>query len=152
LPAGAEGRRILFRWVDRSMSEKSRLAPSLAPDQRAPRIAGLAWGRLAIEGGRAFKDAKLFPGGARTWDWRETGTHHVPGIQPADVRELLDRGATTVVLSQGVLKQLQVCPQTLRFLEERGVQVHVLPTPQAVDLFNELRDREPVGGLFHTTC
>jgi hypothetical protein len=26
-------------------------------------------------------------------NWRETGTEHSPGIQPADVQELLDRGA-----------------------------------------------------------
>jgi hypothetical protein len=36
---------------------------------------------LEIEGHPTFKDAKLFPGGARAWDWRETGTGHVPGIQ-----------------------------------------------------------------------
>ena len=29
--------------------------------------------------------AKLYPGGARAWDWRETGTRHRPGIQPADI-------------------------------------------------------------------
>jgi hypothetical protein len=68
----------------------------------SPRITHLSWGRLEIDDQRSFKDAKLFPGGAREWDWRETGTHHVPGIQPADVEELVDRGATVVVLSKGV--------------------------------------------------
>ena len=24
------------------------------------------------------KDFKLWPGGGRAWDWRETGTHHRP--------------------------------------------------------------------------
>jgi hypothetical protein len=37
-------------------------------------------------------------------------------------------------------------------LKERGVAAHVLPTTQAVDLYNELAEKEPVGGLFHTTC
>lgn len=134
------------------MCDKSCPAARLERDQQAPRITNLAWGRLEVEGGCTFKDAKLFPGGAREWDWRETGTSHVPGIQPADVRELLDRGATTVVLSQGVLRRLSVCPETLRLLEERGVRTHVLPTKQAIDLFNDLREKEPVGGLFHTTC
>ncbi len=61
--------------------------------QPSPRITRLSWGHLEIEGAHAFRDAKLYPGGAREWDWRETGTHHVPGIQPADVAELLDHGA-----------------------------------------------------------
>jgi len=39
-----------------------------------------------------YKDAKLFPGGSCEWNWRETATEHVPGIQIADVQELLDRG------------------------------------------------------------
>ena len=99
-----------------------------------------------------FKDAKLFPGGAREWDWRETGTEHTPGIQPADVRELLDHGATTVVLSQGMLKRLAICPETLELLKQQDVDVHVLPTRDAANLYNDLRKIEQVAGLFHTTC
>jgi hypothetical protein len=49
----------------------------------SPRITSLPWGRIETEDGRAFKDAKLWPGGGREWDWAETGTSHVPGIQPA---------------------------------------------------------------------
>jgi hypothetical protein len=118
----------------------------------SPRIERLSWGRLEVEGARAFKDAKLYPGGAREWDWRETGTRHVPGIQPADVDELLDHGAKAVVLSKGILERLRVCPETLELLRERGVAVHVLQTEEAVARYNELRRRAPVGGLFHSTC
>ena len=118
----------------------------------SPRITHLSWGRLEVEGGQSFKDAKLFPGGAREWDWRETGTHHVPGIQPADVEELLAQGATAVVLSKGIWERLQVCPETITLLEDRGVSVHVLQTEAAVRRYNELRDSEKVAGLFHSTC
>jgi len=126
--------------------------PAAERERRSPRITALAWGRIEVEGVGKFKDVKVFPGGARKWDWSETGTAHEPGVQPADVAELLDHGATTIVLSQGMLKCLRVCPQTLQWLKERGVQIHVLPTAQAVELYNRLRDREKVAGLFHTTC
>ena len=118
----------------------------------SPRITTLAWGRIEVEGIGTFRDAKVFPGGAREWDWNETGTAHEPGIQPADVAELLGRDATTIVLSQGMLNRLHVCPQTLRLLADRHVRTHVLPTQEAVTLHNQLRDRERVAGLFHTTC
>jgi hypothetical protein len=123
-------------------------------DERSPspRISHLAWGRLEVEGQGAFKDAKLYPGGARDWDWRETGTRHVPGIQPADVTELLERGADVVVLAQGMLERLQVCPETLDLLRNRGIPAHVLPTRDAVRLYNELAAGHRVGGLFHSTC
>jgi hypothetical protein len=95
---------------------------------------------------------KLFPGGSRAWDWRETGTNHQPGIQPADVQELLDHGANVVVLSRGMKECLQIPRETLDFLKEKQIPAHVLPTMEAVKLYNELAEKEPVGGLFHTTC
>ncbi len=119
---------------------------------RSPHIAHLSWGQLKVEGHPTFKDAKLYPGGARAWDWRETGTQHVPGIQPADVEELLEHGASVVVLSQGMTGRLQVTPETLQVLKDQGVTVHVLGTEEAVRTYNKLTKDESVGGLFHTTC
>jgi hypothetical protein len=101
---------------------------------------------------RQFKDVKLFPGGAREWDWRETGTDHVPGIQSADVEELLERGAKVIVLSKGQLARLQVRPDTLERLRGKQIPTHVLETKEAVRLYNELREEQPTGGLFHSTC
>ena len=119
---------------------------------RSPRIVRVSWGRLEVEGHPAFKDAKLFPGGARAWDWRETGTEHEPGIQPADVEELLEHQATVVVLSCGMNGRLQVAPDTIQLMKDRGVTSHVLGTEEAVKTYNELSETEQVGGLFHTTC
>lgn len=125
----------------------------MASESRSPKILHLSWGRIEVEGyERPFKDAKVFPGGAREWDWRETGTEHVPGIQPADVQELLDHGAEVVILSRGMAERLQVCPETLQMLEGRGIRTHVLQTEDAVRLYNRLREQQPVGGLFHSTC
>ncbi len=118
----------------------------------SPRISLLSWGRIEVEGRPPFKDAKIFLGGAREWDWRETGTRHVPGIQPADVQELIEHGARTVVLSKGVWERLQVCPETLEVLSKNDIQVEVLQTEAAVERFNELRENIAVGGLFHSTC
>lgn len=120
--------------------------------KRSPRVTHLSWGRMEIEGQGSGKDFKLYPGGSRAWDWTETGTEHVPGIQPADVEELVDQGAKVVVLSKGIHNRLQVMPQTLNWLRDRGVLAHVLQTEEAVELYNRLAENEPVGGLFHSTC
>ena len=123
------------------------------PSPLSPRILECRWGLVRIDGHGAVKDAKLYPGGARAWDWRETGTRHRPGIQPADVAELVEHGATTVVLSRGVLRMLGVCPETLRQLEGQGVTVEVLPTPEAVEAYNRLvASGAAVGALIHSTC
>jgi Uncharacterized conserved protein len=120
----------------------------------SPRISHVSWGCLEIEDrDQPFKDAKLYPGGARAWDWNETGTSHTPGIQPADVEELLDHGAEIVVLARGMNERLQVKSETLQMLDDQGVETHVLQTEKAVERYNELQDAEElVGGLFHSTC
>ena len=120
---------------------------------RSPRIKHVSWGQLEVEGrAEPYKDAKLFPGGSTEWNWRETGTAHRPGIQIADVQELLDNGAKIVVLSRGMAECLYVPRETLEFLKQRQIAVHVLPTKEAVALYNKLAQTEAVGGLFHTTC
>ena len=37
-------------------------------------------------------------------------------------------------------------------LRDKGVQVHVLETAAAIELYNELGRDQAVGGLFHSTC
>lgn len=118
----------------------------------SPKIVHLSWGRIEVEGHGAFKDVKVFPGGARSWDWSETGTDHEPGIQPADVEELLEHGARAVVLSRGMNGRLSTSPETLRLLERKGIAVRVLETEDAVEVYNELAGKEPVGALLHSTC
>jgi len=119
----------------------------------SPKITGLSWGRMEIENIGPGKDFKLWPGGGRDWDWRETGTHHVPGIQPADVNELIDQGCRTVVLSRGQLLMLQTCPQTLELLRSKNIACHIAETSEAVKIYNDLVEKgEAVGGLFHSTC
>ena len=119
----------------------------------SPLINHLSWGRMKVEGLGAGKDFKLWPGGGREWDWQETGMHHVPGIQPADVQELIERGIRTIVLTRGMLLRLQTCPETLELLKRKQITVHVAETKEAAGIYNNLAaDGKAVGGLFHSTC
>ena len=121
----------------------------------SPRIASIEWGRITLDDGSTFKDARLFPGGSREWDWNETGTHHEPGIQPADVAELLEHGATTIVLSRGFHERLSVCSETIELLQRRGIQrcdIHIAETGKAARLYNMLAADHAIAGLFHSTC
>lgn len=118
----------------------------------APAITALSWGSVSTEAG-TFRDAKLWPGGGRAWDWNETGTSHEPGVQPADVAELLDRGARVVVLGRGQHGRLQVTDEALATIRRAGARAEVLETPAAVRRYNVLAaGGEPVGALIHSTC
>jgi hypothetical protein len=111
------------------------------------------WGLLGVERLGEGRDVKLWPGGGRGWDWTGTNTHHVPGIQVADVDELIDHGAKIIVLSRGMQLVLQTSPETLKHLEAHKLEYHVPETREAVRTYNHLAaQRLPAGGLFHSTC
>ncbi len=117
-----------------------------------PAITDDGWGRVVVEG-RTFKDAKLWPGGARAWDWTETGTSHDTGVRSGDVSELLAHGVTHVVLSSGRQRRLAIHSETTALLDSRGVTYEVLPTAKAIARYEQLRAAGvAVGALLHTTC
>jgi hypothetical protein len=108
---------------------------------------------MSVDGLEDAKDFKLYPGGGRPWDWNETGTRHDPGIQPADLVELVEQGSRTIVLSRGMQLVLQVSPEARDYLESQGITYVIAETSAAVERYNELaKQGEPVGGLFHSTC
>lgn len=98
----------------------------------SPEIDCLSWGLMKVKGcSSSYKDCKVWPGGSRTWDWRETGTNvspthtwhthvtnrffysffpfqHHPGVQPADVEEVLKKGIEQLVIGRGMSEALQV--------------------------------------------
>jgi hypothetical protein len=121
--------------------------------KQSPKITHVSWGNIEVDGIGAGRDFKLYPGGGRAWDWKETDTHHVPGIQFADVQEILANGSAVVVLSRGMLLALRTARETVELLERRGVPYHIKETKAAVKLYNRLAEAgQQVGGLFHSTC
>ncbi|MFF8258626.1 MTH938/NDUFAF3 family protein [Streptomyces virginiae] len=119
----------------------------------SPGISRLEWGVMEVEGLPPGKDFVLYPGGGHPWDWAAHGTRHSPGVQPGDVREVLERGAGVVVLSLGMAERLRIAPPTLELLRQSGLEVHVRESRAASALYNTLAaGGRPVGGLFHSTC
>ncbi|XP_078103201.1 mth938 domain-containing protein [Sander vitreus] len=120
----------------------------------SPEIASLSWGHMTVKGcSSSYKDCKVWPGGSRAWDWRETGTNHSPGVQPADLEEVLKKGIDLLVIGRGMSEALQVPSSTLDFVMQKGVDVRVLQTEKAVAEYNKLAGQgAKVGGVFHSTC
>jgi hypothetical protein len=125
-------------------------------EQDSTIITHVSWGHIEVTvDGQAltFRDCKVWPGGAKEWDWSLTGTAHQPGIQPADIQEVIDRDIEVMILSRGALMKLGICPETERLLRQRGIACHIEQTERAVELFNQLsRQGLRVGGAFHSTC
>ncbi|XP_063287224.1 mth938 domain-containing protein [Pelobates fuscus] len=118
----------------------------------SPEISSLSWGTMKV-GAQVYKDCKVWPGGSRTWDWRETGTNHHPGVQPADLEEVVKKGVKTLVIGRGMTESLQVPAATLAYIKAQGIDAVVLQTEKAVTEYNSLASKGAnVGGVFHSTC
>lgn len=117
------------------------------------------WGKLIVYVNnvpQSFKDAKVWVGfqdvQAKEWNWKNTGTQHVPGIQPGDLDEFIDQ-VDEVILTRGVERVLQVPQATIDYVKSKGKNCHVGETPDMIELFNRLVDQgKKVGGVFHSTC
>lgn len=118
----------------------------------SPKIKSIKWGKVEINNGEIYKDAKLYPGGSREWDWNETGTHHSPGIQPEDVEELIQHNAEVIILSRGFHERLQVMDETIDLLNEKEIPYFHLQTEKAVNKYNSLCKLKRAGALIHSTC
>jgi hypothetical protein len=116
-------------------------------------IVSFRWGQIVDSAGNLFKDARLFPGGAEEWDWRRTGTRHDPGIQTADLEDLLGTKPDVVILSRGVDLVLQVPQATIDFARSHAATVMALQSEQAVAEYNRrVAAAERVIALIHSTC
>lgn len=146
------------KGVTNKMANESKATPGRTIDssQSTTQITHIEWGQMEISvNGEIFifKDCKVWPGGAKNWDWRLTGTRHQPGIQPADIQDIVGQGVEVMILSRGMQLMLHTCPETEQMLRERGIANFIEETKQAVKLFNELMQHgKRVGGVFHSTC
>ena len=96
---------------------------------------------------------KLWAGGGKPWNWTTTTLVTCLGIKIEDLAELIDHGATVLILSRGMQLVLQTAPESLEWLRKNAVTNHILETREAVRLYNELAAKNvAVGGLFHSTC
>ncbi|NXY23525.1 AAMDC protein, partial [Atrichornis clamosus] len=78
---------------------------------------------------------------------------HSPGVQPADLEEVVKKGVKTVVIGRGMSEALQVPASTVHYLKQKGIDVLVLQTEKAVAEYNALAAQGVrVGGVFHSTC
>ncbi|KAL0629730.1 Mth938 domain-containing protein, partial [Plecturocebus cupreus] len=63
---------------------------------------------------------------------------HSPGVQPADVKEVVEKGVQTLVIGRGMSEALKVPSSTVEYVKKHGIDVRVLQTEQAVKEYNAL--------------
>lgn len=121
------------------------------------KITDLSWGKTTVNG-KVYKDIKIvsYPNDkgsyVKEWNWNETGTRHIPGIQVGDFEEFVDK-VDYVVLSKGMDNMLHTTDGAIEYLTNKSKTFVILNSKDAVAEFNRLVDLGyTVGALVHSTC
>jgi hypothetical protein len=111
------------------------------------RLEGYEFGRLMVDGEEQTRDVIVLPGRVVTNWWRSDGHSLVMD----DLKDVLDELPERLVVGTGHDGRMRPAPAAIRELRERGVEVEVLRTPDAVRRYGELNPAA-VAAALHLTC
>ena len=114
----------------------------------APHIDSYRFGHIVIDGQPYDGDVIILPGGVLAGRWRREG--HL--LHPDDLEAVVDAHPELLVVGQGASGRMQVAPETTQALDAAGIELVALPTEQACETYNRLRQERQVAAALHLTC
>jgi hypothetical protein len=112
-----------------------------------PRIDEYRFGHIVIDGEEHTKDVIILPGKVVANWWRKDGH----ALVMEDLEDVLGDLPSRLVVGKGAYGRLHPDPETLKTLAERGIEVEVLETGDAVTRYGELDETNTAAAL-HLTC
>lgn len=105
------------------------------------------FGRIKIDGDEHTKDVIILPGRVVANWWRQEGH----SLILEDFEDVIDELPARLVIGAGAYGRMKPDPKTIQSLEERGIDVEVLKTDEAVRRYGKLDASEAAAAL-HLTC
>jgi hypothetical protein len=76
------------------------------------------------------------------------GTSHTISLDEA--KHVCQKGADRLIIGAGQAGRVTLSDEAAAYFEQHGCKVELLPTPEAIPVWNGARG--PVIGVFHVTC
>jgi hypothetical protein len=116
-------------------------------ERELARIDEYEFGRIVVDGQEERRDVIILPDRiVRNW-WRKDGH----SLIVEDFGDVLDELPGHLVVGTGASGRMRPDREAIRELEERGVKVESMPTPEAVHRYLEL-DPAATAAALHLTC
>lgn len=118
-----------------------------------PQIDGTQFGSITIAGKRYEHDVLIRLDGSiekrkKKLSKKEFGTSHL--VSGAEAEHIFEPHARLLIFGSGQYGRAELSPQAQAYFDAHDCDVRILPTPEAIDAWNECRGA--VVGLFHVTC
>ena len=105
------------------------------------------FGSIIVDGKRYGYDVIIFKGKVKDW-WRKT-SHNV---EVDEAKELAGEGVKKIVFGTGEAGVMKVPEEVRDYLKQRGLEVIILKTSDAVDRFNQIYSDPSALAALHLTC
>ncbi len=118
-----------------------------------PHCDATAFGWIEIDGERYEHDVLIRLDGTikkrkKKLSKQVYGTSHILSREEAE--HVFEKGAHVLVIGSGQDGGVHLSPEAAAYLEKRGVEVRLQPTPEALEAWNGAG--KAAVGLFHVTC
>ena len=114
----------------------------------APSIETYRFGHIVIDGQPYDRDVIILPYRVLGGWWRKEG--HV--LHPDDLKTVFDAMPEVLVVGQGAYGKMKVAPETRQALQAASIELVALPTKEACQTYNRLRELQTVAAALHLTC
>ncbi len=113
------------------------------------KITNYTFGHIEVDGKNYSTDVVITPEGVQNGWWRAEGHNLAIG----DLDTAIDAKPQVVVIGTGYFGRMRVPDATRSFLNDKGIKVEVVKTPEAVDVFNQLQQNcARIVAALHLTC
>lgn len=118
-----------------------------------PEIQTTKFGSITVGGDEYEHDVVIRLGGKvkkrkKKLSKQRYGSSHMLSLDEA--KHILDGGAKRLIIGTGQYGSLKMSDEAERYFRKKGCSIELLPTPQAVELWNEAEGKTI--GMFHITC
>ncbi len=112
-------------------------------------IESYSFGNMTIMGESHRNDLKIIDNQIVGNWWRREGH----ALYAEDIDDILYSAVETLVIGTGAYGSMRVTDEAKKAMEGRGIKFVVVPTKEAVTIFNTLHGQgKRVAGAFHLTC
>ena len=113
------------------------------------RIDHYSFGSITIDGKEYSSDVIIYSERVDSSWWRQEGHN----LEPADLTDIVKAKPDILIVGTGFYGVMSVPEETLSFLKSHGLEVQVMPTKKAVELFNDVQGKaKSCVAALHLTC
>ncbi|NIR31805.1 MAG: hypothetical protein GWN84_21315 [Gammaproteobacteria bacterium] len=106
------------------------------------------FGHICVDDEAHDKDVVIYPDRVYGPWWRKEGHR----LDADDLEAVFAARPRVLIVGTGYYGNMKVPEETRRSIESHGIELHVARTPEAVDLFNTMREAADVVAALHLTC